>query len=99
MQLGVVRIEFDRRVPFVGASSRAALREIRLGADLLASRPRRSLFELIGGPNGVSFWLVPGVSINMLTQRIPESVPLFGARLDILYSGTGLSFSDSTGIK
>jgi len=93
LRFAAVRIDFDRRIPLVGATTRVALRGIASESNFLSFRSRRSLFELLGDPDGRSFFIVPGVSIQTVTFAMSDPNEAPGARFDILWANGRPRFS------
>lgn len=99
LRFGVLLIDFDRRIPLIGGTSRVAVQELRLESRSLGARPRRSLFELSGDLDGRIFFSVPGIVGERRSFDSPGSASLLGGRRDILWSGGRLLFSEWSGIK
>lgn len=81
-----IKIDFDRRLPVVGGSTRVALRKMGVGNDVLVFQSRRALFELLGDPEGRSFFIVPGVTVSTVSFSKSADEDMPSVRYDILWS-------------
>ena len=86
LRFTVLRIDFDRRLPLVGASTRVYLREVSAVSSSLGRRYRRSLVELLGTATDANYLVVPGVFSKTLTFAMPGPALADGARRDIVWA-------------
>lgn len=81
----ILRIDFDRRIPLVGATSRAALKDALVGGSAADLRTGRALPELLGEGAGGFLFSVPGVSSRTFTVEYSAAQADPGVRKDLVW--------------